>query len=87
MGLYIVTPESGYQSASNQLCSILNTMLPAAAGGSAARTDALLLAVDPDTRKTTLRSCAAGAASPSSLKPCELKYGTALGSLVCLSCR
>jgi hypothetical protein len=90
MGVYLFAPESGYQSISNQLSSLLNNILPAAAARGAApasAADALLLHVDPDTRRTTLRSCAAGAASPGSLKPCELKYGSALPSLVCLTCR
>jgi hypothetical protein len=88
MGVYLFAPESGYQSISNQLSRLLNTVLPApASGGAPSAADALLLHVDPDTRKTTLRGCAAGAASPASLKPCELKYGSALPSMVCLTCR
>ncbi|KAF6262482.1 ODR-4-like protein [Scenedesmus sp. NREL 46B-D3] len=120
LGLYLFAPESGYSSASSELCSTLAAIAadssssaasasdeaiaaaatatvtagvrgisaPAAVAAAAVPQELLLLHVDSSTRKFTMRSCQAGSAATaaSTLKPCELKFGPSLPSLVCLRC-
>ena len=56
----------------------------------AAPPDALMLHIDSSTNKMSLRSCdgaAVASASPSSLKPCELKFSPCISNLIRLTCR
>lgn len=95
LGLYLHAPEACVAGAAPQLCKVLAEVqrdAAAAAPGPLASgsgpLEPLLLHLDSTSRKQSLKAAAApGAITTSSLKPCELKYGSALASLVCLRCR
>lgn len=102
LGLYLFAPDSGFSSASSNLCKALASIAsdlaalsapqrPSSSGSAAAaaaeQQELLLLHVDSTSRKFTMRSCLASSgehAAAASLKPCELKFGPSLASLVCL---
>jgi hypothetical protein len=68
--------------------SITGVNAPAAVAAGAGPQELLLLHVDSSSRKFTMRSCqvSSAATAASTLKPCELKFGPSLSSLVCLRC-
>jgi len=90
LGLYLLAPDAAWSSAAGQLCGALATIaadFEAASGGSDGADRALLLLhVDSNSRKMTMRSCACNPApAPSGLKIAELRNGTAASSLVRLT--
>jgi hypothetical protein len=97
LGLYLFAPDSGFASASSGLCKALCSIAsdlgalsyPSTSTSSSAgeQQELLLLHVDSATKKFSMKSCLASngdAAAAASLKPCELKFGPSLASLVCL---
>jgi hypothetical protein len=94
LGLYLFAPDSGFASASSGLCKALCSIaadlgaLSASSSSSAGeQQELLLLHVDSATKKFSMKSCLASngdTAAAASLKPCELKFGPSLASLVCL---
>lgn len=97
LGLYLFAPDSGFTSASSGLCKALCTIAsdlgalsyPSTSSSSSAgeQQELLLLHVDSTTKKFSMKSCLASSgdsAAAASLKPCELKFGPSLASLVCL---
>jgi hypothetical protein len=98
LGLYLFAPDSGFSSASSTLCKTLASIsadlaaLSSPAGSNVAgeQQELLLLHVDSNTRKFNMKSCLASKgehAAAASLKPCDLKFGPSLASLVCLRAR
>lgn len=102
LGLYLFAPDSGFSSATSTLCkalcSIAADLKSLSSGGAGQQQQAeqqqqqelLVLHVDSTTRKFTVKSCLASNgehAATASLKPCELKFGPSLASLVCLRSR
>jgi hypothetical protein len=103
LGLYLFAPDSGFSSSSSTLCKTLANISadlaalstpPSSKGASAAaaaeQQELLLLHVDSNTRKFNMKSCLASIgehAAAASLKPCDLKFGPSLASLVCLRAR
>lgn len=78
------------------LAALTNTSSKAKSNSSSNQTTAqgqqelLLLHVDSASRKFSMKSCLASSgehAAAGSLKPCELKFGPSLASLVCLKAR
>lgn len=98
LGVYLFAPDSGFSSASSALCKTLcNIAADLAAlsspssnkssSTSGEQQELLLLHVDSASRKFSMKSCLASSgehAAVASLKPCELKLGPSLASLVCL---
>lgn len=99
LGVYLFAPDSGFSSATSTLCKTLCNVAadlaalssPSSTEGSSStaseQQELLLLHVDSASRKFSMKSCLASSgehAAVSSLKPCELKCGPSLASLVCL---
>jgi hypothetical protein len=99
LGFYIFCPDSGFTSASQQLCSAFSDFLedssatqPTAATSSSSNSSGeastfLLLHVDSSVKKYNMKSCpipSHGSALATNLKPCELKFGSWVNNLVCL---
>ena len=101
LGFYIFCPDSGFTSASQQICSAFSTFLedssatqpPAASCSSSSSGEAsafLALHVDSSIKKYNMKSCpmpSNGSALATNLKPCELKFGSWVNNLVCLKTR
>eukprot|EP00798_Chlamydomonas_sp_ICE-L_P010236 gene10236-8153_t len=90
LGLYVFCPESSFQSGVSQISSALsslNTSLSPQEGGSGSK-EFLALHVDSTTKKMTMKAIPRTVTmAPSGLKPCELKFGPSISSLVCIRCR